>query len=581
MIYRYGMRLAPLFVLLPLAACGPDSPTGACKDNLLAGDLVITEVFADFAAPTGGTGTDEGKEWFEIYNNSDRAVSLKGVTIVHSRPDGSKAATHSMADVTVGPGQFFTLGNATSDLVPPYIDYGYSADLGDFFNSDGGKLTLKCGGDEIDTAVYDSVKSGRSRQLSNAGPPDYTLNDDQANWCEAKDTEFEPNNFGTPGEDNDCAPIVAGSCTDGNGMRPVVTPNVGDLVITEVMTGPAKVSDTVGEWFEIKANNDIDLNGIGLDRASDSSAPNVLTSSSCLHVGAGQYAVFAKSADMNANGGIAPVLGTFNFSLVAGTMAAPGDVQVVAGTNVIDSITWTSSRSGKALQLDPDATDPTSNDQPSNFCDATTPYGLGDLGTPIAANGQCATVAPPGMCNDGGTLRAIIKPAAGDLVITELMVNPKLETPTGVQEWIEIMNKGATKFDLNGLGIDQAGTTRLPDVVNSSDCKTIQPGAYGLLAHTANTTLMGVDATYGFALSNSGGDVQILDGTTVLDAVTWGSVTATANDGKSLALDPDFTDAGMNDMATGTGTKWCLGATAYDGMNLGTPKAANEQCAGI
>ena len=37
----------------------------------------------------------------------------------------------------------------------------------------------------------------------------------------------------------------------------------------------------------------------------------------------------------------------------------------------------------------------------------------------------------------------------------------------------------------------------------------------------------------------------------------------------------------MNDMATGTGTKWCLGATAYDGTNLGTPKAANEQCAGI
>src|SRR6478736_5238462 len=50
MIYRYGMRLAPLWVLLPLAACGPDSPSGACKDTLLPGDLVITEVFADFAA---------------------------------------------------------------------------------------------------------------------------------------------------------------------------------------------------------------------------------------------------------------------------------------------------------------------------------------------------------------------------------------------------------------------------------------------------------------------------------------------------------------------------------------------------
>ena len=60
-----------------------------CKDTLLAGDLVITEVFADYKAPTGGTGADEGKEWFEIYNASDRPIELTGLTIVHSRPDGS------------------------------------------------------------------------------------------------------------------------------------------------------------------------------------------------------------------------------------------------------------------------------------------------------------------------------------------------------------------------------------------------------------------------------------------------------------------------------------------------------------
>lgn len=579
MNYRYEMRLAPVFALL--AACGPDSPTGACKDNLLPGDLVITEVFADYAAPTGGTGTDEGKEWFEVYNNSDRPVSLKGVTVVHARPDGSRPNSHTVADVTVAPGQFFTLGNATSDLVPAYIDYGYSADLGDFYNSDGGKLTLRCGDDEIDSAVYDAVKSGRSRQLSNAGPPDYTLNDDQANWCEGKDTEFEANNYGTPGEDNDCAPVIAGACTDGNGMRAVVTPNVGDLVITEVMPGPSKVSDTAGEWFEIKAIKDIDLNGIGLDRAGDTAGASVLNSASCLRVTAGQHAVFAKSTDSNANGGVAPVLGTFSFALVAGSVASPGDVQVVAGTTVLDSITWQSSRAGKALQLDPDATDPNSNDQPSNFCDATATYGLGDFGTPTMANGQCAAVAQPGMCNENGSPRAIIKPTAGALVITELMVNPMIETPTGTQEWIEITNKSGTPFDLNGLGIDQAATTRVPDVVNSSDCKTVQPGGFGLLAHTANTTLPGVDATYGFALSNSGGEVGVYDGTLLLDSVTWGSVTAVMYESKSLQLDPDFVDPAMNDTVTGAGTKWCVGAGAYDGNNQGTPKTANAQCAGI
>src|SRR5690349_389793 len=95
MIYSGGMRLA-LFLAL-VAACGPSSSGGACKDQILAGDLVITEVFADFQAPSGGTGTDTGKEWFEIYNNADHPLDLKGLTIVHSRPDGSKAMEHKMA----------------------------------------------------------------------------------------------------------------------------------------------------------------------------------------------------------------------------------------------------------------------------------------------------------------------------------------------------------------------------------------------------------------------------------------------------------------------------------------------------
>src|SRR6185503_5156426 len=102
--------------------CGPDGSSGSCKDQLIAGDLVITEVFADYAAPTGGTGTDDGKEWFEIYNNADEPLSLKGLTIAHSRPDGADPKTHTMADVTIAPGQYFTLGNSTSDLVPAYVD---------------------------------------------------------------------------------------------------------------------------------------------------------------------------------------------------------------------------------------------------------------------------------------------------------------------------------------------------------------------------------------------------------------------------------------------------------------------------
>src|SRR6266545_4611193 len=104
------MRALILALAVAAAACGPsDNGGGACKDSLIAGDLVITEVFADFQAPAGGSGADEGKEWFEIFNASDRPLDLKGLTIVHSRPDGSKAQTHVIGDLTIAPEQYVVL----------------------------------------------------------------------------------------------------------------------------------------------------------------------------------------------------------------------------------------------------------------------------------------------------------------------------------------------------------------------------------------------------------------------------------------------------------------------------------------
>jgi hypothetical protein len=552
------------------AGCASGGSAG-CKDLLLPGELVITEVFANFAAPGGGT--DTAKEWFEIYNATDRPLEVKGLTLRHSRPDGTSAKAHTMTDVVIAPGQFFTLGNAAPDRIPAYVDYGYGGDLGDFFNTDGGKLALACGDREIDSASYTAVKAGHSRELSAAQPPDSTVNDDPANWCQGNDTEFESGNFGTPGQDNDCIPLAMGQCNASGTMRDIMVAGSGDLVITEIMPSPAKVADAVGEWFEAVATQDVDLNGVGLDRAADAAMPNVITSTDCLHVTAGTYVVFAKATDPSTNGGlpIGQVVGTFTFSLVGGTTASPGDVRLVAGATVIDSVTWTSSRNGKALALDPDLIDPIANDSPSNFCDATTAYGLGDLGTPGAVNGQCATLPPPGMCTDPitSTVRAIVKPAAGQLVISEIMPNPKVEPG---EEWFEITNTGAAAFDLNELGLDRAGDTRTPDLIHAADCKRVAPGGFALFARSAdpasNGMLPAVDATFGLSMPNTGGDVRVLDGATVLDAVTW----TTSTDGVSSQVQPAHLTTTDND----TAANFCPGIAGYgDLANKGTPKAAN------
>lgn len=573
------MRLVSASLLIGVVgACGPaDDNTGGCKDKMISGDLVITEVFADYQAPAGGGGTDDGKEWFEIYNNTDHPIDAKGLTIVHSRPDGSKAQSHVMAEVTIAPGQYFTLGNATSDLVPAYVDYGYSADLGDFYNSDGGKLALKCGDSEIDSAVYDNVKSGHSRELGINAAPDYTLNDDQANWCEGDASPFEDGNFGTPGTENDCQPVVVGACTDNGVMRATVPPAIGDLVITELMPKPSAVSATVGQWFEAKALVDIDLNGVGLDRANDNNIkPEIIDSAECVHVTAGSYVVFARSDDMTMNGGLPAPAATFGFSL---NPTSNADVQLVYGTDIIDSVTWTTSTSGAALQLNPAVTDAASNDDPANFCNATAVYDtVGtkmDLGTPGAANTACAVVVQPGQCLDNGTPRAIVAPAAGQLVISELMPNPAGTGTDATQEWFEITNTGAASFDLNGLKVK--GTSSTVNTVNSPDCKPVAAGGYAVFAHSLDPMSNGglpaatTVATFTFALSTAV-TVFAADGTTILDAV---AMLGTVADGKAKELKPGNLNTTDNDAST----SFCDAATdqKYGSVdtNFGTPGAAN------
>jgi hypothetical protein len=559
------------------AGCGPTLPNaGACAAVLAPGDLVITEVFADFSPSSGGS--DTGKEWFEIYNARGAAIDLAGLTIRHSRPDGSRPNLHIVGRATIAPGQFFTLGDAQAGQVPPYLDYGYGSDLGELYNTGGGKLTVSCGDAEIDSAVYGDVKQGHSRELGAGQPPDYTLNDDPVQWCQGNASEFEPGNFGTPGASNDCQPIVSGQCSERGALRDVVSPGVGDLVITEVMPSPAKVADATGEWFEARVVADVDLNGVGLDRAGDTARPDVISSPDCVRVTAGSYVVFARSSDPAANGGLpsAALAGAFKFALVPGT-AAPGDAAIVAGTTVIDAVRWTRSSTGKALQLDPGRIDPVANDDDSNFCDATQPYGAGDLGTPGAANSPCAALPPPGMCDDGGRIRPIARPRLGELVISEFMVHPLDATGSKEdtqREWFEVANLAAAAFDLNELGIGRIGATGA--TVQSARCLSVAPGDYAVFARSTDPAVSQLDsvaAAFGFGLVDSASSIQIASGSTVLDAVHWSSLAA----GVSRQLDPRRLDPASNDDAGSA--SYCAGTAPYgDGINRGSPGAANPPC---
>ena len=550
------------------AGCGPgdDAPGDACM-GLLAGDLVVTEVFADADAPPGGSGADEGKEWFEVYNASTAPVDVEGVVINHSRPDGSSGKTHTMRAATIAPGQYLVLGNTLPDLVPAWADVGYGSDLGDLYNQDGGKFTLMCGSTELDHATYELVEPGTSRALDGGRTPDYQVNDDGRNWCAAEQVaafEFTPENFGTPGAANaDCMNVVPGMCDDGGTPRATVVPMAGDLVITEVLPGPNVLPDEVGEWFEVLVNRDVDLNDLGLDRAGDTSMPVVLSSPTCKRVTAGTYLVFARSANTAVNGMLPRVDGVFGFSLVGGSAASPGDVRLMMGATELDKLTWTSSRNGKSIQLDAGLTAPADNDVATNLCDATAMYEPNNLGTPGAANSDCGGIMPGDMCMDTGTmmLRPIVKPMMGQLALNEWMPDPSMANDA-TAEWFEV--KATAAVDLNGLQAGGATLGMTPIIPSAGPCVRIAAGGHALLARTAtantNGMLPAVDGTFGFGLTNTGGMLKVGFDGMIYSMASW----ATSAPGKSIMLDTD-----------GTQCNAPVGVPLYNGVDTGTPRAVN------
>jgi hypothetical protein len=570
---------------LGLVACGPgdDGGGGECS-GLVLGDLVITEVLADYGAPSGASGADEGKEWFEIHNASSTPIELAGLTLEHSRPDDEAPdrKRHAMRAITIPANGYITLGNVLPDLAPDHISYGYADALGDLYNTGSGRLALVCGTTLVDEATYDGVEVGRAFALDGGSPPDGQANDELANWCTSDESaalEYEPANYGTPGAANpDCMVVLPGQCDDNGTMRPTVPPQVGDIAITEVMPDPAAVTDTEGEWFEIVVNADRDLNGIAVAGATGNG--NVLMSPSCVRVTAGTHVIFARNGETAMNGGLPAVTGTFTFTMAN----TAGTVRVLMDGTELDSTTWANVRSGRSLQLDMGLTAPTDNDLSTNFCDGNAAFGGGDMGSPGAANRDCGVVTT-GMCMDTGTqqLRPIVKPTAGQLVINEWMPDPT-HVADASGEWFEL--RATADVDLNGIQGGNATLGTTPLIPAAGDCVRVTNGSYALFARVrtnatavpptdnglpSDTNDPPVVGLFGFGLTNGASSFQIgIDGANLATA-TWGSASVA---GSSWMLDSDGTQCTAN-------TTTPAAVPAYDhgilpGTDRGTPGLVNS-----
>lgn len=170
---------------------------------------------------------------------------------------------------------------------------------------------------------------------------------------------------------------------DAPGQTP---PATGDIVITEMMVNPEVVSDSYGEWFEIWNSTDhpLLLNGLVLKDAG--SNEHVITSTILLVLPAKEYWVMVKNPDSLSNGGVRGNYHYQNFTLNNTSdliMITSGDGRII--DQVAYGKGWPLT-SGASLSLEPNKMASTANDNPENWFQAGTPYGLGDKGSPGLPN---------------------------------------------------------------------------------------------------------------------------------------------------------------------------------------------------
>jgi hypothetical protein len=163
---------------------------------------------------------------------------------------------------------------------------------------------------------------------------------------------------------------------------------------------------------------------------------------------------------------------------------------------------------------------------------------------------------------------ALPQPGVGQLVITELMIDPKTLTDDE-GEWIELANITQTEFDLMGCALDDG--SKAPHSLMTS--MRVPPRAYVTIARNAQPGFM-PDYTESLSLTNSADTVALRCGDHEIDRVAYAkSAGFPIQSGASLALDPARLDALANDDATA----WCSGRESY-GPELGSPGRPNPAC---
>jgi large repetitive protein len=230
------------------------------------------------------------------------------------------------------------------------------------------------------------------------------------------------------------------------------------------------------------------------------------------------------------------------------------------------------------------------DDAIDNDCDAATLDLFDEDGDSAACDVDCDDGDPaafPGateVCGDGAIQDCDLTadgacPAAGTLVITEIMANPAQVTDSN-GEWFEVLNTGTTDVELLGWTFTDNAANSF-EVLTSAVATAGDWFVFGINSQLLFNGGAPVDYDYPGAFSlNQGGDTITMEtpASVLMDEVDFaasGFPTVTA--GAAMYLDVELTDAASNDL----GASWATATTAYGDGDTGTPGAVNEGCTGV
>ena len=173
---------------------------GGGSDLPAPGELVLTELMIDAAAVS-----DEHGEWVELYNASDRSISLDGLVLGDDNVD----AWPLDGGVSVAAGDYAVLCADTASGA----NGGVSCDGSFHYNTWGEGFALANAGDEVKLSLDDGTVIDRMTYSDGQVSPgvalgvdpdkvDAAANDAAGAWC-LQDSPLSGGDQGTPGRVND------------------------------------------------------------------------------------------------------------------------------------------------------------------------------------------------------------------------------------------------------------------------------------------------------------------------------------------------------------------------------------------